>query len=509
VNLHRPLLTGTLLLVGAATVASQAPAPLPPLPVTQLDTAQADPELDGQRISLGFSEPTPIRDILLLLVRDTRLSVIPSPSLDQAFIGDLKNVSLREALDLMLEPLGLDYSVRGQVIRVFPRELETRFYSIDYVITQRTGSRSIAATTGAAGANGFGAGGAGLPSSIAAGGASTAFGGAAGSGTGGSTSQVSGTDSPNLYVDLAEGVRALLSAEGRMNLDRTAALLQVTDTPSRLARVETYLEAVMLRATRQVQIEAKVIEVELRDEFSAGINWRAVLGGLTNSATVSQSLAPATSGGFTLALNTTDFTALLNAFATQGTVNVLSSPRVTAMNNEPAVMRIGTQDVFFVTTTQVDPQSGQILQSTVTPQTLTEGVTLSVTPQVSADGIIHMSINPSITERTGVATSRLGDTVPIISVRETDTLVRVRQGETIVIAGLMQDRAGLDTAKVPVLGDVPLVGHLFKRTEKTRRKTDLVILLTPTVMGPGETAATAAREIRRLDDARTVAAKTR
>jgi MSHA biogenesis protein MshL len=480
---------------------------MPPLPITQLDVHQADPELDGQRISLGFSDPTPIRDILLLLVRDTRLSVIPDPSLEQTFIGDLKNVSLREALDLILEPLGLDYSVRGQVIRVFPRELETRFYSIDYVITQRTGSRSIAASTGASGANGLGAGS--LPSSMAGGAAgANALGGGAGGAQGGSTSQVSGTDSPNLYVDLAEGVRTLLSEDGRMSLDRTAALLQVTDTPSRLARVEQYLEAVMLRVTRQVQIEAKIIEVELREEFSAGINWRVVLGNLTNNAVISQTLAPATAGGFTLALQAGDFTALLNAFAVQGKVNVLSSPRITAMNNEPAVMRIGTQDVFFVTTTQVDPL-GNILQTTVTPQTLTEGVTLSVTPQVSADGIIHLSISPSITEKTGTAVSRLGDTVPIISVRETDTLVRVRQGETIVIAGLMQDRAGVDTGKIPLIGDVPVVGNLFRRTDKIRRKTDLVILLTPTVMGPGEITALTSREIQRLDDARALAAKTR
>jgi MSHA biogenesis protein MshL len=493
-----------------ALAAQQQPQPATPLQsvaITQLDLRQTHPELDGQRISLGFADATPIKDILLLLVRDTSLSIIPAPSLDQAFLGDLKNVTIREALDLILEPLGLDHSIRGQVIRVFPRELETRFYSIDYVITQRSGSRSIAGTTGAGGSN-LGLGG-GAQSSLVAGGAGVAgVSGGAGAASGGSTSQVSGTDSPNMYTDLNEGVKALLSPDGKMNLDRTAALLQVTDRPSRLARVEQYLEAVMLRVTRQVQIEAKVVEVELRDEFSAGINWQAVLGGLTNNATATQTLAPATAGGFTLALNVGDFTALLNAFASQGKVNVLSSPRITAMNNEPAVMRIGTQDVFFTTTTQIDSQSGQIVQSTVTPQSLTEGVVLSVTPQISADGIIHMNINPSITERTGVATSRLGDQVPIISVRETDTLVRVRQGETIVIAGLMQDRASVDTAKVPILGDVPVVGNLFKRTEKSRRKTDLVILLTPTVMGPGETTATTAREIKRLEDARAVA-KTR
>ena len=490
-----------------------APAPLPPAPVIQLDERVTNPELDGRRFSLSFSDPRPIIDILRLLVADTNLSLIPDPALDQTFVGELKNVTLREALDLMLEPLGLDYSVQGTVIRVFPRELETRLYSVDRVITQRGGTRSMAASTGAGGAaaGGIGAGGAG---GAAVGGAAAGVGGTGGGagaqgGGGGSSSSVGGTDSPDMFGELEEGIMNLLSPDGVMNLNETAALLQVTDRPSRLDRVEQYLEAVMLRVTRQVQIEARVIEVELRDEFSAGINWNTVIGGLTNSVTVSQTLAPATSGGLTLALKVGDFSALLNAFATQGKVNVLSSPRVTAMNNEPAIMRIGTQDVFFTTTTQVNPETGQILQASVTPQAITEGVVLSVTSQISSDGIINMSINPSITERTGQATSRLGDTVPIISVRETDTLVRVREGETIVIAGLMQDKATTNNAKVPVLGDVPLVGQLFRRTETRRSKTDLVILLTPTIMGPLQVADATAREIRRLDTARAAADRKR
>ena len=470
--------------------------PLQAMPVVQIDRQQAHPELDGQRVSLAFSEPTPIRQILMLLVGDTQLSLIPDPTLTQTFVGDLKNVTIREALDLILEPLGLDYSVQGNVVRVFPLELDTRFYSVDHVITRRTGTRSTS-TTGSANATSIGGGGGGVNNGAISGGA-TVGGGVAGANIGGSSSQLTGTDQPDFYTGLEEGVRALLSAEGRMNLDRTAGLLQVTDRTSRLDRIDRYIEAVMLRTQRQVQIEAKVIEVELRDEFSAGINWKAVFGSLTDSVTLTQALAPATTGGFTMALNAGDFSALLNAFATQGKVNVLQSPRVTAMNNQPAVIRVGTQDVFFTTTTQTGEQ-GQILQTTVTPQSITEGVVLSVTPQISADGVIHMSINPTITERAGVATSRLGDTVPIVNVRETDSLVRVRQGETIVIAGMMQDSTTTDTVKVPLLGDVPVVGGLFKRTEKTRRKTDLVILLTPTVMGPGEIPANTARELQRLE----------
>ena len=109
-----------------------------------------------------------------------------------------------------------------------------------------------------------------------------------------------------------------------------------------------------------------------------------------------------------------------------------------------------------------------------------------------------MSIMPSITERTGTATSRLGDQVPIVSVRETDTLVRVHEGETIVIAGLMQDRTSIDKSKVPLLGDMPLVGGLFRREERSKQKVDLVVLLTPTIMSPGEIAASAAADQQRM-----------
>jgi len=246
---------------------------------------------------------------------------------------------------------------------------------------------------------------------------------------------VTGKDSPDVYAELAEGVKSLLSADGRMNIDRTAALLRVTDRPSRLARVEQYLDAVMQRATRQVQIEAKIIEVELRDEFSAGIDWRSVTNGLAPNST--QAPTPV-SGGSTLTLNVTDFSAVLKALSAQGTVNVLSSPRIIATNNEPTIMRAATQDT----------------------RSVSESIVLSLTAQISADGLIHMNINPSVTERTGLATSPGGDQMPLVTVREADTVVRVRQGDTVVIAGLIRERPD-------------------------RRKSDLVILLTPTVVNPG------------------------
>ena len=264
-----------------------------------------------------------------------------------------------------------------------------------------------------------------------------------------------------------------------------------------------YLDAVQNRATRQVSIQAKVIEVVLNEEFSAGLNWNLLIRSAGNSVSQTQKVVPAGAAStFTAGLSIKDFTGLLNAFATQGKVRVVASPRVNALNNEPAIMRVGTQDVFFKTTSQVDATTGRILQTTVEPQAITEGVVLSVTPQIGSDGMINLSISPSLTERTGQATSRFGDTVPILSVRETDTMVRVHENETIVIAGLMEERVRREQRKVPFMGDLPGVGRLFRSEVSNSRKTDLVILLTPIVMTPARVPESAVYEQKRLLDAR-------
>lgn len=396
---------------------------------------------------------------------------------------------------MILQPHGLDYSVQGNLIRVFRRRLETRRFDLNYVLTRRSGSRTLAASNSvASGATGA----SGLPA-IARQGATAGARGAAGGQ--GSTAEVTGTDEGDIFSDIAAGVQTLLSPEGKFNLDKKAALLQATDYPDRLDQIQLYVDAVQNRATRQVQIQAKVIEIALNDEFSAGINWSLVIHRAGGAVTLTQKVAPTAGGTFTVGLNIKDFTGLLNAFATQGRVNVMASPTVNALNNELAIMRVGTQDVFFRTTTQTDAVTGRILQTTVEPQSITEGVVLSVTPQISGDGMINMSISPSLTERTGQATSRFGDTVPILSVREADTLVRVHENETIVIAGLMDERLRREQRKVPWLGDLPGVGALFRGERTNRTKTDLVILLTPTVMTPGRVAESAEREQNRLSEA--------
>jgi MSHA biogenesis protein MshL len=433
------------LLVTAAQESAQVPAqaqsePLRPLAVTQLDERQQGSDLDSTRpVTLTLSDPTPIADLLLMIVRDTRLSVVPDPDVDGTFRGDLKNVTLRQALEMILQPHGYDYSVQGNVIRVFKRRFETRRFDLNYVVTRRTASRTVSASNAV--------------------------------GSSGSAADLTSTDASDIFNDLAAGVQTLLSPDGRFNLDRKAALLQATDFPDRLDQVQLYLDAVQNRATRQVQIHAMVIEVVLHDESAGGLDLRGV--------------------------NIKDVPGLLSALATQGTVNVLASPTVNAMNNEPAMMRVGTQDVFFKTTSEADAATGRV-RHTTEPQAIMEGVVLSVTPQIAGDGMINMSISPSFTERTGQVRSRFGDSAPVLSVREADTLVRVHDKETIVVAGLLDERPHSEATKVPFFGDIPGVGRMFRGERTTRRKSDLIILLTPTIMTPAHVAQAAVNALERV-----------
>lgn len=466
------LAAAAVLLITAAQGSAQGPVPstpagqpLRPLAVTQLDERQQGSDLDSMRpLTITLSEPAPITDLLLMLVRGTRLSVVPDPDVQGTFRGDLKDVTLRQALEMILQPQGYDFSVQGNLIRVFKRRLETRRFDLNFVNTRRTGARTLAG--------------------------STAIGE-------GSSADVSSSDSGDIFGDVEAGVRTLLSPDGRFNMDRKAALLQATDFPDRLDQVQLYLDAVQHRATRQVRIQAKVIEVVLNDEAAAGIDWQDVLDRTRSSISTTQSVAPMAGGAVTGGLKINDFSALLRALATQGQVNVMASPTVNALNNEPAIMRVGTQDVYFKTTTQTDGVSGRV-QTTIEPQSITEGVVLSVTPQISGDGMINMSIMPTFTERTGHATSRVGDRVPILSVREADTVVRVHENETIVIAGLTDVRMRPESRKVPLLGDLPGVGAIFRGEKTSRRKTDLVILLTPTLMTPARIAEAAAKQLERV-----------
>jgi MSHA biogenesis protein MshL len=279
---------------------------------------------------------------------------------------------------------------------------------------------------------------------------------------------LSTSNESDLFGELGQGVQALLSESGRMHVDRSAGLVQVTDFADRLDQIGVYVEAVQLRATRQVRIEARVFQLTLSDP-AATIDWKA--------AAARSGAIVGTASGRAVGMRVDDFDALKRALGEQGTVTMIAAPQVVAMNNEPAVMRAGTQGVYFTTASQLDP-AGR-LERTSTPAAILEGLTLTVTAQIASDGIVQLSVAPTYTEKTGESKSAAGDIVPVLQVSEADTLVRVQDGDTVVISGFLQDRLRAR----PGGG----LAGFFGAQAREMVKSDLVILLTPRVVNAGGT----------------------
>jgi MSHA biogenesis protein MshL len=348
----------------------QAPALPPALPLTQLDDRALSADLDNRTFSLTFARPVAVQDVLLLLVRGTSLSIVPDPSINGMFIGDLKNVTVRQALGLILQPFGLDFAADGGFIRVFKRESETRLYDVSFLAAERVGSTSVGSDA-----------------------------------AGGSSARVTTSAKADVFADIAKGIPTILSDKGTFNVDRKAGLVQVTDFRERLDRVGVYLDAVQDRVQRQVQIEARVLEVELSDDKAVTLDWSALR------------LAR-------------DFDKVMAALNAQGTVTTLASPRLSVLNNEPGIVR-------------------------------TDAITLSVTPQISPDSIITLSLSPILAAQA----------------LSSDMVARVADGETIVIAGIGRDRETRERKNVGVTG-----GWFGRATVVTKKHVELVVLLTPRIV---------------------------
>ncbi|HLG29052.1 MAG TPA: hypothetical protein VI387_02475 [Candidatus Brocadiales bacterium] len=439
--------------------------------------------------------------------------------------ADLKDVTLFEALDALLTPLRLEYKVEGNVIRVSKLCTITRIFHINYVITRRDGERTmsvgISGTESRTGDRRF------APQSGLAGQTGTreiSVGG----------TNIYGLDSEDIFTEIETGLEGLglisfgagfggipeveagagragagVGREERFHrrrdwqrewrvesrsagweeaftINRQAGTVLVTAFPDTIQKVAEYLETVEGSVHRQVLIQAKVIEVTLNDEFQYGINWDVIARRFKSpSIDIKQIPSPDISGIFQIAFTSRDLSALIEALSEQGKVNVLSSPKVSTLNNQKAIVNVGTQDVFFkVEKVRVgsDTSGNPVFQTVSVPFYVSLGVTLDVTPQINPSGGITMNIHPTVTEKLEDKKSPEGDvTAPSFTVREADTVIKARDGETVVIAGLMKDKERINEQKVPVLGNIPFLGWLFKNIKRTKEKTDLVILLTPTV----------------------------
>jgi MSHA biogenesis protein MshL len=490
------------------------------------------PTARGQPIDPRFDlsvNNAPAGQVFMSLVAGTRYSMLVHPALSGTISVNLKDVTLGEALDSIRELYGYDYKIDGTRILIHPAGIQSRLFQVNYLLGERRGVSDLRVQSGS-----VTDAQAGAPAGATAPGIVPAAGGAA-AGRGLESSRVTTRIQNDFWAELRSSLVAIVgTGEGRqVVISPQSGVVLVRALPAELRGVEQYLRATRLSVERQVMLEAKIIDVELSDSYQSGINWallpnRRVAAGQVGSETTLTTNAPLISRGLTanvgtsistptagvagagtaaallsgnpgaalfgLALQVQNFSALLQFLETQGKVQVLSSPRVATLNNQKAVLKVGT-DEFFVTNIQsattVATASGTTTGTpvpTVTVQPFFSGIVLDVTPQIDENNQIILHVHPSVsqvtTDNKDISLGAAGNLrLPLArsNVSETDTIVRVTDGNIVALGGLMKLDLRDNRGGLPGTGD-SVIGNFLRNTSTQVVKKEMVILIKPTII---------------------------
>jgi len=443
------------------------------------------------------------KDFFTAIVDGSAYSIAIHPDVSGAITLNLTDVTLSEALDVVQQIYGYEIIKKGNIIQIYPAGIRTETIALNYLFLKRFGSSSTSINSGGVSEND--------PNN---GGNSNNSGNNSGSNRGSNNSNNNNnqnnqtTSGINLYTEneadfwkeLKETLVAFVGTEkGRsVIVSPLAGLVTVRGLSSEIDAVKKFISDTEKHLHRQVIIEAKIMEVTLNDDYQQGVHWEEVLGSLgdtnftfsTSGSIAGNVISSSIGGTSSLSFSGPDFSGVISLLQTQGNVQVLSSPRITATNNQKAIIKVG-EDEYFVTEVSSTTTTGTA--TTTTPEvTLTpffSGIALDVTPQIDEDGSVILHVHPSVTltdEQN--KTIQLGSEELILplaqsSVRESDTIIRAKSGEIVVIGGLIESYTIDKESKTPLLGDIPLLGELFKSKSETTQKRELIILLKPIVVG--------------------------
>lgn len=520
-------------------VAEQQQRPQVPDAVNRalLEDAQAQQRAAASKPQERFDiavRDVPAREFFLGLVNGTGVNVVVHPEVAGEISLNLNKVTVDEVLRVTRDIYGYEYKRDQNIYTIYPNVLRTQVFHINYLDVQRVGVSDTsvmigrAQTSGNSGLRNNSSGGS-SPNSDAAN--LLDIGGNETNRTGVSLtpgSRVQTLNRTDFWGALSNSITAIIGGnddERMVMVSPQAGMVVVKALPHELNAVRDFLERSELSVKRQVILEAKIIEVELSEGFEAGINWNQIGGQLVHAHNIAdgfdisgnagavnewrpvtrnylnlsdpanmQNLAVSsrepTGSVFASLLRVNDVSKLLSLLETQGQVQVLSSPRVSTVNNQKAVIRVGSDEYFVTGISSNTTSNAASITSTpnIELSPFFSGISLDVTPQISEMGEVILHIHPVISEVTDqlkiftVGSEDFALPLALRGIRESDSIVKAANGQVVVLGGLMQERASNIDGKRPLLGDVPLVNTLFRTKHKSRVKTELVILLRPIVV---------------------------
>ncbi|HHF3034953.1 TPA: pilus (MSHA type) biogenesis protein MshL [Vibrio diabolicus] len=444
------------------------------------------------------------RSFFASLVKGTAYSVAIHPAVQGNITVNLSDVTLDEVLSVVQNMYGYDVVKSGKVIQIYPAGMRTVTIPVDYLQFKRSGRSLTSIVTGSVTSAGTSNSGGSSDSSDSSDSDNGSNSGDSSTTSTGGTRIETITES-DFWPMLQQAVANLIGSGKGQSVVVTpqAGVITVRAFPDDIREVREFLGVSQERMQRQVILEAKILEVTLNDGYQQGINWSNLSASIGNSGSVvvnrpASALPPLDAIGTLLGGQTNvtisdgNFNAVLSFMSTQGDLNVLSSPRITAANNQKSVIKVGT-DEYFVT--ELSSNAGNGENSNAVPEVeLTpffSGISLDVTPQIDNKGNVFLHVHPAVIEVSEeVKKLNLGGEFQNIqlplaksSIRESDSVIRAKDGDVVVIGGLMKQQNRELVSKVPFLGDVPALGHLFRNVNNVTEKTELVILLKPTVVG--------------------------
>jgi len=533
------------------TAAAATPPPAPVRAAPTLTPPQPSAPVPTYTVVVN---DVPVKDLLFSIARDTQYNIDLHPGIT----GRVSLNAVQEPLPAILERIArqanLRYEMNGRTVSIMPDTPYVKTYPINYVNVVRNTTSSV-----------------GVAAQIAStGGSVGTAGGTAATVGNSSTTTVSSQSNNDLWAVLVDNIRTLLAgtrAVTQSNDERAARLdaeksaraervsqaeavskagagaaglftaafanqpvgdgkydvaanpvagtVSVLGTAKQQELVQQYLDRVMQSAQRQVLIEATIVEVSLKDQYRAGIDWSKALQGTTGwtintlgggTNALANTLTPFLQATYTNS-GSNGFAAAIDLLESFGNTKVLSSPKLMALNNQTALLKVVDNLVYFnvKADTTTTANVGTTTTFTTTPQTVPVGIVMTMTPQINENGMVSLTVRPTISRNVGFVRdpnpsipTNIPNQVPIIQVREMESLLQIRSGQTVILGGLIQDDSNNARDGLPVLSRPEGIGAIFGQHERITSQTELVIFLRPTVVTNPSLESDELRQFQRL-----------